>query len=293
MTAHRIRTPLGAIYVNVIGSGEPMVLWPSLLTDHTLWDRQVAAFRDRYTTIALDPPGHGRSDRLTRHFDFEACARCYVEVLEALGVERAHIVGNSWGAMVGATITATYPDRVGCAVLMNGTASAAPRRQRLQILAQKRLSVLVEHLPASIAQRLIRPGVERSILELFLGQTSRREQPQLVSRVRELARSHDTRSVAFAAESVVVRRRDQHQLLSTIERPVLVLAGREDATFPVDEVRCMADAIPGAEFVVIERAAHLVAAEAPDRVNALIEDFLGRNTSLEEPNGGPNAQPHH
>ena len=292
MTAHRIRTSLGAIHVNVIGDGEPMLLWPSLLTDHTLWDRQVTAFKGRYTTIALDPPGHGLSDRLTRHFEFEACARCYVEILDALGMERAHIVGNSWGAMIGATITATYPDRVGCAVLMNGTASAAPRRQRLQILAQKRLSVLVEHLPTRVEERLVRPAVERSILKLFLGPTSRREQPQLVSRVRELARSHDTRSVGFAAESIVVRRPDQHQLLSTINRPVLVLAGREDATFPVDEVRRMANAIPDAEFVVIERAAHLLAAEAPDHVNALIEDFLDRNRYFDKPNGGPYAQPH-
>ena len=293
MTSYRIRTSLGAIFVNVVGNGEPMLLWPSLLTDHTLWHRQVAAFKGRYTTIALDPPGHGWSDLLTRHFDFEACARCYNEILDALGVGRAHVVGNSWGAMIGATITATYPDRVGCAVLMNGTASSAPRGQRLQILAQKRLSVLIEHLPSSFERRLIRPAVEHSVIKLFLGPTARREQPELVARVRELARSHDTRSVGFAAESVVVRRPDQHQLLSTIKRPVLVLAGREDATFRVDEVRRMADAIPGAEFVVIERAAHLVAAEAPDHVNALIEDFLDRNRYFNKPNGGPHAQPHH
>jgi 3-oxoadipate enol-lactonase len=279
MSEHRIPTSLGTIHVTVTGTGDPIFMWPSMLTDHTLWDHQVAHFKDRYTAIAIDPPGHGRSDHLTRYFDFEECARVYVEILDALGLERAHVLGNSWGAMIGATIAATYPDRVGCAVLMNGTASEAPRRQRLMIVAQSRLGRLVERLPALVERRVAKPLLMRSVIGLFLGPTSRREQPDLVDSIMTLADSQNVRSVGFAAESVVARRPDQHQLLSAIDRPVLVLAGDEDATFPVAEVRRMAAAIPGAEFVVIERAAHLLAAEVPDKVNGLIEDFLSRRAS--------------
>lgn len=65
---------------------------------------------------------------------------------------------------------------------------------------------------------------------------------------------------------------------------MLVVAGREDATFPVAEVSRMADAIPGARFVVIEDAAHLVALEVPDRVNELIVEFLS-TTNLGEGDG--------
>ena len=49
-----------------------------------------------------------------------------------LGIERAHFVGNSWGGMIGGTFAAAYPDRVGSAVLMNCTASAAGARQKLE-----------------------------------------------------------------------------------------------------------------------------------------------------------------
>jgi 3-oxoadipate enol-lactonase len=74
--------------------------------------------------------------------------------------------------------------------------------------------------------------------------------------------------------SVVPRRPDQRELFASIKAPVLVVAGREDATFPVAETQAMADAIPGARFVVLERTAHLAALENPVEVNALIEDFL-------------------
>ncbi|MBM7415474.1 MULTISPECIES: alpha/beta fold hydrolase [Nocardiaceae] len=277
MPEYFIPTTLGKIHATVSGTGDAMVLWPSMLTDHTLWDRQVEYFADRYTTIAIDPPGHGLSEPLTHHFDFAESARCYVEILDWLGIEWAHLVGNSWGAMTGATITARYPDRVGSAVLMNGTASVAPRRQRIKVMAQARLGRLSARLPDVVERRVSRPVVDHSVIRMFFGPTALRDQPDLTTRISELVHSHDVRSVGLAGESVVSRRPDQHILLAAITSPVLILAGREDPTFPVDEVSRMAAAIVGSEFVVIDNAAHLVAVEAPDTVNALIDDFLDRH----------------
>ena len=57
----------------------------------------------------------------------------------------------------------------------------------------------------------------------------------------------------------------------------MVVAGREDASFPVAEVRRMAEAILGSELVVLDHVGHLAAYEAPDTVNALIDDFLDRH----------------
>ena len=76
-----------------------------------------------HRVVLVDPPGHGDSERLTRAFTFDECAQCIVDVLDGLGIDRAHFVGNSWGGMIGGTFAATHPDRVGRAVLMNCTAS--------------------------------------------------------------------------------------------------------------------------------------------------------------------------
>jgi 3-oxoadipate enol-lactonase len=61
-----------------------------------------------------------------------------------------------------------------------------------------------------------------------------------------------------------------------VTAPVLVIAGDEDATFPVEETIAMAAAIPGADMTVLDGVAHLAALENPRLVNTLIRDFLGR-----------------
>jgi 3-oxoadipate enol-lactonase len=264
---HRVSTALGELAVSVVGSGDAVVLWPSLLMDRTLWAALVAVLSERWTTIAIDPPGHGTSSPLTRTFTLAECADALVEVLDALGVDRAHVVGNSWGAMVGGSFAALHPDRVDRSVLMNGTASPAPRRQQVEYAVLLRLARLLGG---------IRPPLTRSVVKAFLGPTTRRTRPDVVRQVLEIAQRNDVRSVSFAVESVVSRRPDQRELFGRIAAPVLVIAGREDATFPVVELEAMAASIPGSELVVVEGAAHLVAAEVPDVVNRLIADFLGR-----------------
>jgi 3-oxoadipate enol-lactonase len=92
--------------------------------------------------------------------------------------------------------------------------------------------------------------------------------------VQDAARAVDVSSCAWAVTSVVPQRPDQRALLSGVRTPVLVVAGAEDATFPVAETLEMADAIPGAATAVLDGVAHLAALENPRLVNALIKDFV-------------------
>ena len=218
-------------------------------------------------TVAIDPPGHGASSPLTRTFTLDECGDVLVEVLDALGIEQAHVVGNSWGAMVGGSFAARHPERLGRAVLMNGTASVAPRMQKIQYAALIRLARLLRGIRPPLTGSVVRPssGRPRGVPDL-----------RWCARSSQIAQRNNVRSAMLAVESVVSRRPDQRALFGRITAPVLVIAGREDATFPVAELEEMAASIPGAELVVVEEAAHLVAAEVPDVVNRLIEDFLTR-----------------
>jgi 3-oxoadipate enol-lactonase len=264
-----IPTRLGRIRVQVRGSrsgtAEAMLFWPSLLMTGDMWAAQADHFGGRHRVILVDPPGHGGSEPLTGMFGFDDCARCIVDILDGLGIERAHLVGNSWGGMIGGTFAATYPDRVGRAVLMNCTASVARSRQKLQYGLLLRLARV---------RGGIRPPLTRSVLKAFLGPTTFRTRPQVVAQVRAAVQSVELPSGAWAVKSVVPVRPDQRPLLAQVKTPVLVIAGVEDATFPVAETRAMADAIPGASFTVLDGVAHLAALEDPVRVNELIEEFV-------------------
>jgi 3-oxoadipate enol-lactonase len=262
-----VDTALGRIGVQTAGDGDAILFWPSLLMTGDMWSAQAEHFAARHRVVLIDPPGHGESQALTGPFTFEECARCIVDVLDGLGFDRAHFVGNSWGGMIGGTFAATHPDRVGKAVLMNCTASAAGGRQKLEYGFLLRIAGWLGG---------IRPPLTRSVLKAFLGPTTFRERPDVVAYVRAAVQAVDLDSGAWAVRSVVPRRPDQRALLGRVTTPVLVVAGVEDATFSNDETKAMADAIPGSSFVVLDGVAHLAALENPVLVNKLVEDFLAR-----------------
>jgi 3-oxoadipate enol-lactonase len=126
--------------------------------------------------------------------------------------------------MIGGTFAATYPDRIGSAVLMNCTASPAGTRQKVEYGLLLRMAGLMGG---------IRPPLTRSVLKAFLGPTTLRTRPDVVTFVRDSVQRVDVRSARWAVRSVVPRRPDQRTLLSRVTTPVLVVAGAEDATFPV------------------------------------------------------------
>lgn len=264
-TCQRIPTVLGEINVRLSGSGPAMVCWPSLLMDGRMWQAQAAHFGDRHRMLLIDPPGHGDSQALTRHFTLEECAQCLAQILDALAIRDCVLVGNSWGGMMGGVFAAMYPERTRAAVLMNCTASAVGLRQRLEFLLLSALVARLKKMPAMLLQRAV---------IAFAGQTTERSKPAVIAQIRETVLTQDPKSVHWAIRSVVPYRIDRHAQMKAIRCPVLIVAGEEDRTFPVAETKAMADAIPGAGFVVLPRVGHLAGLEAPEMVNAAIGRFL-------------------
>ena len=260
-----VDTALGRIRLQVGGSGTPIVFWPSLLMTGDMWHALADDLAARWRVILVDPPGHGRSQPLTQMFTFDDCARSVADILDGLGIDRAHFVGNSWGGMIGATFAATYPERIGRAVLMNCTAGKAGLRQKVQFATLLRMA----RWNGEVGPSLIRP-----VLKAFLGPTTFRKRPDVVAHVRSAVRDVNIASASWAVKSVVPARPDQRALLAGITAPVLVVAGAEDATFPPREAIEMADAIPDSSVRVLDGVAHLAGLEDPTLVSGIVEDFL-------------------
>ena len=260
-----VDTVLGRIRLQVGGSGSPIVFWPSLLMTGDMWHGVAGDLIARRQVVLVDPPGQGGSQPLTRLFSFDDCARCVVDILDGLGLAKAHFVGNSWGGMIGGTFVATYPERTGGAVLMNCTAGRASVRQKVQFAILLALAKWTGGMG---------PLLNRPVLKAFLGPTTFRQRPEVVEHVLTALKAVDVASVSWAVKSVVPRRPDQRALLGTIKTPVLVVGGAEDVTFPPREAIEMADAIPGSSVRVLDGVAHLAGLEDPPLVSALVEQFL-------------------
>src|ERR1700690_4187717 len=188
-----VDTALGRVRVQVGGSGSPIVFWPSLLMTGDMWHGVADNLVARRQGILVGPAGQGGSQPLTQMFPFVECARCVVDILDGLGIDRAHFVGNSWGGMIGATFAATYPERIGRAVLMNCTAGRASIRQKVQLA----LLLRVAQWHGEIVSMLTRP-----VLKAFLGPTTFRERPNVVAQVRSAVKRVNIASASLAVKSV-------------------------------------------------------------------------------------------
>ena len=260
-----VDTVLGRIRVQVGGSGSPIIFWPSLLMTGDMWHGVADNLIARRQVILVDPPGQGGSQSLTDYFSFDDCARCVADILDGLGLDKAHFVGNSWGGMIGATFAATYPERIGAAVLMNCTAGRVSLRQKLEFAVLLRVAKWTGGIGSLL---------NRSVLKAFLGPTTMRERPDVVAHVSNTVKSVNIASASWAVKSVVPRRPDQRALLGRIRTPVLVVGGAEDATFPPRDAIDMAKAIPNASIRILDGVAHLAGLENPPLVSALVEQFL-------------------
>ncbi|MFE9558725.1 alpha/beta fold hydrolase [Streptomyces sp. NPDC006692] len=266
-TEELIPTSLGLINVRIGGrdDGRPMVFWPSLMMDGTMWAFQYEHFAPTHRVVLIDSPGHGRSDALRKTIDLEDCSTALVEILDALDIDKCVLVGNSWGGMLAGVFPAYHPDRTAAAIGINCTASLPTTFESIWATALATYLSLNSTMPALAAKAARRA---------FAGPSAEASNPEFVEYTKTVLRN-DPKSVAWALRSILIGRKDEHRRLNTIrDVPVLVIAGEEDSQFPVHVVRKMADAIPGSAFRILQHTAHLAARENPAEVNAEIDAFL-------------------
>jgi 3-oxoadipate enol-lactonase len=263
-----IPTILGDLYVDDQGNDDEPValLWPSLFTDHSMWRYQITPLRAAgWRTLALDPPGHGRSKGLERDFTMDECAEAALQVLDAMNVHTPVVVlGTSWGGMIAPRIALRAPDRVRGMVLFNTTAESATPFDR----AKNTL------LTWMLAIGALDKVVDRMNVSLIFSPESRRRKPELGAELSRNFRSWNRRGVINTVRAVLVDRDSTLDALRNVKAPALVVSGKEDTILPSPHSRRIAEQLPKARHVEVPGAAHLVPLEAPEPANKLILDFV-------------------
>lgn len=264
-----VRTRLGRLFYDERGAGNrpdapAVVMWPSLLFDGGMWKEQLAPLSALGRVVVFDPPGHGKSD-VPPPFSLEDCADALLDAFGELRIDRAVIVGLSWGGMVGMRMALQHPTRVKALALFD--TSAEP---------EDRLKAIKYRAFVSFARRFgLPPALLRAqISSVMFCERTRRERPDLVERFERAVVGFPREGTARASLAVVVRRRDILAQVDAIRVPTLVACGRYDeGTAPVHSER-LAARIPGARLAWIEDAGHVSALEQPAAVNELLVPFV-------------------
>jgi 3-oxoadipate enol-lactonase len=268
MALKTISTTLGPIAYDDQGQPDQptALLWPGLFSDHTMWDRQVAALRAAgWRTLALDPPGHGSSPGPRRVFTMNECTDVAVQLIEVVprGVPVV-ILGTSWGGMIAPRVAYRLHDRLSGIVLFNTTADRPDRRTRA---TARFLTLLLTIAPLDHV-------VDRMLLSLQLSEGTRQRHPEMVKGFAARFRSWDRRTLIRSVDSVLVRRDAFFNELAKVDTPALIVSGGEDTILPTALSRRIAKQMPNARHVEVEGAAHLVPFEQPEIANKLILNFL-------------------
>lgn len=246
------------------GSGPPVLLVHGFPLDHTMWAAQIEALAPRHRVIAPDLRGFGGSVVTDDTVTMERFADDLAALLEALGVAGpVAYVGFSMGGYVAWPFAQRHRARLGRLVLCDTRAAPdAPESARARVVLAAR--VLAEG-PAAAAD---------AMLERLLAPGRAERDPALAGRVRATIMATDPRGIAAALAGMALRP-DSRPLLAGLRLPALVVVGEHDAISTRDEMRALAQSIPGARCVEIAGAGHLTPMEAPAEVNAALLDFLG------------------
>jgi 3-oxoadipate enol-lactonase len=234
-----------------------VVLSNSLGATRKMWEPQVPALAERFRVVTYDTRGHGASPAPEGPYTLDDLVDDLVALLDAVGAERAHVVGLSLGGMTAMRLAAREPARVDRLAVLCTSAKVDPG-PFLDRAATVRAGGTAPVAPA-IAGRWLTPAYAA-------------EHPELLARLEAMIAGADDQGYAACCE--VVATMDLREDLGRIPAPTLVISSAQDLALPPEHQRVIAEGIPGAELLLLDPGAHLGNLEQPERVTtALLDHF--------------------
>ena len=244
------------------GSGDAVLLVHAIGCDHRMWEGLGTALSPRFRVLRMDVRGHGRSNVTPRPYSLDQLADDARDLLDSLGIEKAHWVGLSMGGMIGQAFALRHPDRLRKLVLANTTSTYGTQGPGMWQASAKAVS------EGGMA------AIKDLAMQRYFTDDFRASHSDIVDRIGDGFLATDP--AGYIACCDAIRDLDFSGDLHRITAPTLVIAGEKDVGTPVAMSKAIADAIPGAKLVVIPGAAHLSAVEDPETFNRRVADFLSR-----------------
>jgi len=247
------------LYYEVTGQGEPILFIHGLGSSTRDWEPQVSFFSQRYRVVTFDVRGHGRSDKPPGPYSISLFAADTAELIKALGIAPAHVVGISMGGMIAFQLSVDAPDLVRSLVIVNSGPEFVPRTlsERMQVLQRFLIVRLVgmRKMGEVLSGRLFPKPEQAELRRTFIERWAENDKRAYTDSMRAL--------VGWSVADQV----------NGIECPTLVVAADEDYT-PVADKQAYVATMRRAELVVIEDSRHATPAERPEQFNQAVAGFL-------------------
>ncbi|WP_190394849.1 alpha/beta fold hydrolase [Nocardiopsis deserti] len=253
------------IWYDVLGQGDPLLLFNGQSLDHEMWDGVHTDLARHHRVVRMDFRGTGGSDApLEEPYTFDLFVDDALTVLDTLGISRTHVYGFSMGGKVAQTFAATAPGRLGALVLGSTAPGGSNEVER----------------PRSATLALRRAGTAEGrdmIAELFYGPEWAAAHPDTVTRVLPRGPLRAQR-LHFGASSGY----DGWDLLPSVQAPTLVVHGEDDVLTPVGNAALLAERVPGARLLVLPGMRHGYLHEDAAKATHEVLDFLAEHPLPEQ-----------
>lgn len=254
-----------SIHHEVTGSGPPLLLLPSLGADSACFGLQIPDYATAFTCIAVDLPGAGLSPPLPGGYSTTALADLMAGLLDALGIDAAHVSGLSLGSAVATHLAARHPSKVR-SLTLNSTWSSPDPTMEVRL---RNWVALAELLP-SVADVLVL-GVFPWCFTADMYTARAAEMREIEDFVRGLP---PQRAEDFIGHALAAVDHDASAALASIAAPTLITVGARDRVTPPRLAAAVHRGIPHSQLVVFEGLGHAALNEGPATFTAATLDFL-------------------
>jgi pimeloyl-ACP methyl ester carboxylesterase len=267
------------IYWDEQGRGEPILLIMGLGYSSVMWYRTRPVLAARHRTLAFDNRGVGRSDVPAGPYPIALMASDAAAVLDAAGIESAHLFGVSMGGMVAQEFALQYPHRVR-SLILGCTSAGGPTAVRAEPEATQMLMTRDKMSPEQAAQA--------AVPFIYDAATPR----HLIDEDLAVRRPWFPSPEAYVAQLQGILAWEAYTRLPAIRMPTLVIHGDSDRLVPPGNARIIADRILGAELVMIPHASHLFFTDQTAAAHDAILRFLSANAGAKRKDVATNTSAH-
>jgi pimeloyl-ACP methyl ester carboxylesterase len=265
-----VDTTTGRVFVHRAGAGEPLVVLHGWFCSHWYFRHVLPRLAEKREVIALDLPGFGESDRPAPekfNYDFAGYETVVTEVMDALALPRADLLGHSMGGGVALTLAARRPDRVHRLVLCCATVYPISVPLEGKLLLQPLLGpLLFKHAlrKADVRRVMIRDEVR----------DPRFADDEFIDYYWARLHRPGGHEATYATMQMIASLKDGNDDPGRVAAPTLVLWADEDRLVPLAHGKRLQRAIPGARLAVVPASGHMPFLERPDEFLRQLEPFL-------------------
>lgn len=260
-----VKNQAANIYWDEQGQGAPVLLIMGLGYPSQMWYRTRPVLQS-YHTIALDNRGVGRSDVPAGPYSIALMASDAAAVLDAAGIESAHVFGISMGGMIAQEFALQYPKRVRSLILgctAAGGPTVVPSEPEVTKMVMARGSLSPEEAAEAAVPYIYHPATPRERIDQDLA----------------VRRPWFPRPEAYIAQLQGILAWEAYDRLPRINVPTLVIHGDADRLVPPGNGELIASRIPGAKLVMLSSASHLFSTDQPEAAHQAVREFLAAQTS--------------